>query len=255
MKDTVLPLFKSHYSIGKSILTLEKKGSSKVGGPDSIIDICLENEMEDFYLVEDSMGGFLEAYLNGKDAKLNLRFGLRLSVCDNCEEKNEDSRGRTSKYIIFAKNKEGYHKLIKIYSYAAQDGFYYEPRISFKTLRTFWDNRDLALFIPFYDSFLHLNTLRGSICIPEFDFCEPKFLIEKNDIPFNNVLRKHISNYCKDKYEIIPAKSIFYKNKLDFKAYLTFRCISHRSKLDKPQFEHMTSNEFCLESWKEQSNG
>jgi DNA polymerase III alpha subunit len=255
MREAVLPIWKSHYSLGRSILTLEKKGSSKAGGPDSIIDICSEEGFKDFYLVDDSMGGFLEAYLNGKDAKMDLRFGLRISICDNCEQKNEESLNRTSKYVIFAKSKEGYQKLIKIYSYAAQNGFYYEPRISFKELKDLWSNKDLILFVPFYDSFLYQNTLYGKICIPEFDFCEPKFMLEHNDIPFNNIIKRHVLNYCKDKYEIVKTKSIYYKNKSDFKAYLTFRCINNRSKLDKPEFEHMTSNEFCFENWKEQNNG
>ena len=39
------------------------------------------------------------------------------------------------------------------------------------------------------------------------------------------------------------------KNKEDFKAYLTFKCINNRSALDKPQFDHMCSHEFSFESW------
>ena len=42
----IIPLFKSQYSIGKSILTLEKAESSQDDGPDSIIDICLKNNLK-----------------------------------------------------------------------------------------------------------------------------------------------------------------------------------------------------------------
>ncbi len=247
----VLPLFKSHYSVGKSILTLDKKGSSDSNGTCSVIDLCLEEKIKDLYLVDDSMGGFLEAYINSKDAGLNFRFGLRLSVCDT-KEKSEDSLERTSKYLIFANNKAGYEKLIKIYTFAAKDGFYYEPRIDFESLKSFWSEKDLTLVIPFYDSFLHQNSLRGSLCVPDFSFCTPRFLQEENDIPFNFLINKHLKNYCQDKYEILKSKSIYYKNKIDFKAYLTFRCINKRTTLNKPNLEHMTSNEFSLESWKEQ---
>ena len=59
-----VPFFKSHYSIGKSILTLEEEGSSVKGGPQSIIDLCKENKLEDLFLVDDSMSGFLQGYLN-----------------------------------------------------------------------------------------------------------------------------------------------------------------------------------------------
>ena len=43
----MIPLFKSHYSIGKSILTLKEKSSSIKNGPQSIIDLCLKMKIED----------------------------------------------------------------------------------------------------------------------------------------------------------------------------------------------------------------
>ena len=42
----ILPLFKSHYSIGKSILTLDKAGSSSKEGSSSIVDIVKENKLD-----------------------------------------------------------------------------------------------------------------------------------------------------------------------------------------------------------------
>ena len=82
------PLFKSHYSIGKSILTLNSLGSSDESGPDSIIDICSQAKLDSFYLVDDSMTGFMEAYHNAKEAKMQLRFGLRLSICEDINFKD-----------------------------------------------------------------------------------------------------------------------------------------------------------------------
>jgi len=48
----ILPLFKSHYSIGKSILTLDKAGSSSKEGSSSIVDIVKENKLDQVFLVE-----------------------------------------------------------------------------------------------------------------------------------------------------------------------------------------------------------
>ena len=84
----MIPLFKSHYSIGKSILTLEEEGSSIEDGPQSIIDLCKKNKIKDLFLVDDSMSGFLQGYLNSEKAKLNFRFDLRISVCEDLREKN-----------------------------------------------------------------------------------------------------------------------------------------------------------------------
>ena len=40
MEYSAVPLFKSHYSLGKSILTLAKAGSSEEDEPSSVIDIA-----------------------------------------------------------------------------------------------------------------------------------------------------------------------------------------------------------------------
>jgi DNA polymerase-3 subunit alpha len=249
----VLPLFKSHYSIGKSILTLEKPEDTLKRGPQSIVDICLKNNLDSLTLVEDSMSGFLQSYLNCKDSKLNLIYGIRLNVCVDMANKSEESFAETSKYVIFARNNDGYNKLIKIYSLAAKEGFYYKPRIDFKNLKKLWSSKDLILAVPFYDSFIHMNALTYGECVTGFDFCEPVFFLENNDLPFDKTITKRVTDFCKDKYETFKSKSIYYKLKEDFSSYLTFKCISNRSTINKPQFDHMCSDQFCFESWKEEN--
>ena len=86
-----LPIFKSQYSLGKSILTLEKAGESSGVGPDSIIDICINNNIQNMFLVDDNMSGFLQAYTNSKEAELKLIFGLRILVGTDKLDKTEDS--------------------------------------------------------------------------------------------------------------------------------------------------------------------
>lgn len=252
----LVPIFKSHYSLGRSILTLEKEGASVDDGPDSIVDIAKENEFEEVFLVDDCMGGFLEAYSNLKEAGVKLVFGVRLTVCEDLSIKNEDSINTSSKYVIFCRNKEGYKRLIKIYSQAAKEGFYYEPRTDFDQLKESWSNDDLILGVPFYDSFIYYNNFTSRNCIPNFSFCDPLFLTEDNKLPFDKILSSLVNNYARGcKYEIKASKSIYYKSKSDFKAYLTFRCINNRSTLEKPELNNMCSDTFCLESWKENTNG
>ena len=45
---------------------------------------------EELHLLDDNMSGFLEAYLNSQEAGLDLTFGLRLRILDDCEDKSED---------------------------------------------------------------------------------------------------------------------------------------------------------------------
>ena len=108
----MIPVFKSTYSIGKSILTLDD--GDKEGGPDSIFTICEELTLKSLVLVEDSMTGFVTAHNRCKEKGIDLVFGLRLTCCNNTlEDDNSDH-----KIIIFANNDEGCRLLYRIYSYA-----------------------------------------------------------------------------------------------------------------------------------------
>lgn len=247
----ILPLFKTHYSLGRSILNLNIE-DNQPDEADSVFSIVREQDLKELVLVEDTMTGFLEAYHNCKEAGIKLVFGLRMRVCIDALEKNEDSRKTESKIIVFPKNIDGYKNLIKISTFASRQGFYYYPRVDYKTLKSFWNDKDLKLVIPFYDSYVFNNTLYNNLCVPELDFTEPVYFLEDNDLPFDELVAKKISNLTSN---IQKAQSIFYRNKKDFKAYLTYKCINNRSSLDKPELDHMTSNEFCVESWREKNNG
>lgn len=244
----MIPLFKSHYSLGRSILTLENKDQPD-DYPDSIIQIAKEYKLKEICLVEDNMSSFLEAYTNTKLNDIKLNYGLRVSITESINDKTDESRQKTSKIIIFSKNKNGHEILTKLFSIAAKTGFYYEPRLDYDTLKNNW-TQDLVLAIPFYDSFIFNNSLRNAICIPQFNFTKVLMLLEDNDLPFDSIIKEKINIYAKEnKLECYKVKSIFYKQKKDFKTYLTFRCINNRTILNKPDLEHMSSNEFCFESY------
>jgi DNA polymerase III alpha subunit len=274
----VIPLFKSHYSIGRSILTLDefeelKPGKDKRIGPDSIFQLAVENGLKHVVLVEDSMHGFLNAFKNAKSAKVQLIFGVRLTVCSDILERKDLTKAKPkekvervlreekrlakeSKIVIFAKNKDGVNDLIRIYSFAHQDGFCNYARIDYSNLKRLW-SKNLSLYIPFYDSFLFKNTLTFGKCVPDFSFTEPKYFVEDNGLPFDEILKSRVLSYSGGRNDVVQSKSIYYNKRTDFKAYLTFRCLSKsegkRKSLAEPEFPHMTSSDFCLEAWKEQN--
>jgi len=233
------------------VLTLSKAGSSDPDEPSSIIDIAKKLNLDKVHLVDDSISGLLEAYKSCEDANLNLRFGLRLTVCDDIDNKTTESREKEHKIIIFMSRSEGYQNLIKISTIASTNGFYYYPRIDCKTLKELWSKENLLLCIPFYDSYVFKNNLTYSICIPDFSFCNPTYFIEDNNLPFDEIVKSKVEEIVSDKQLAVKTQSIYYENKEDFLAYLTFRCISERTTLSKPNLDHCSSNEFCAESFKE----
>ena len=247
----LIPLFKSHYSIGRSVLTFKGLDSSKENEPDSIVDLAHSAGLKKVFVVEDTMSGLLEAYKNLKEAKIGLHFGIRITVCSDITTKNAESVENSCKFIIFAKNTNGYKKLIKLHSIAAKEGFYYEPRLDYSNIKSNWDDKSLSLCVPFYDSFLYKNLLTTSVCVPDTNSIPLTFFTEDNDLPFDHLIKEKVEKYAENKHEVVKTKSIYYKNKKDFKDYLTFKCIGKRTTLDKPNMDHMCSDEFCFESYNE----
>ena len=58
--EEIIPIFKSHYSLGRSILTLKMpKGEGQSDSSDSVFDICDDAGIKEMFLVDDNMAGFL----------------------------------------------------------------------------------------------------------------------------------------------------------------------------------------------------
>lgn len=250
----MLPLFKSHFSIGKSILTLDDPSIDKEGKADSVFSIAKENDLKEVVLVEDSLTGFLQAKKVSESIGLNLIFGLRIDMCNDAKTNpKEEINSSRHKVVIFAKDSEGCKLLNSIYSEAYCEAF---NSVDQDILKKHWKEKHLSLAIPFYDSFIFKNTIKFASCTPNFSFTKPTFFLENNQLPFDLLLRANVLKFCKENgYDTESTKSIYYKSKKDVSALQTYKCITGRTfgnkTLSKPNLDHFGSNEFCFESWKE----
>lgn len=247
----IIPFWTSHFSLGQSLLTLRPVGKSKPHGPKSILDIANKMKMQEIFLVESSMGGFLTAFNNCVDAKIQLCFGLKLVVCNDVANKSDNSRETESKVIIFLRNSNGYKNLIKIWNAAATQHFYYYPRCDWQLLRKFWSD-DLLLVFPFYSSFLARNTLGLYSCVADHGFCQPIFTIEDSALPFDGILKDRVDKYCEaNKLRKLESRSVYYNRYSDFDAFFTLQCIHNRTNWEKPNLDHFASNRFCVEDYEQ----
>ena len=116
----MLALFKSHFSIGKSILTLDNPITHKEGGADSIFSIAEENNLDKIILVEDTLTGFLQAKKIADSRNIQIVFGLRIDMCQDAtiNPKEEENSSR-HKIIIFSKNFSSERSVFLILSKAA----------------------------------------------------------------------------------------------------------------------------------------
>ena len=178
----MIPLFKSHWSLGQSILTFEESGER----PDrSIIDLCLNADIKEVPVVEDSVHGIKQTYEECKNAGLDLRFGWRVNCVDNLNSEKSPSH----KIIIFLKNRQGWFDFLPIHNKANTDfKLKKKPRVSLDFLRENWtDNLDLV--IPFYDNFIFHNLTEEEKIVVDFSNISPKFIIEDNDFIFDSLIK------------------------------------------------------------------
>ena len=256
----LLPLFKSHFSIGKSILTLgAPKDEGAEESSDSVFDIAAQNNLNQVVLVEDSFMGFLQAHKVCSELSKQLIFGIRLDFCEDAS-KIEDPKDVTCshKIIIFPKNSQGCKELNAIYTLAKTK---YNGWLDLKILKNHWNEDNLSLAVPFYDSFLFKNLTTFQSCFVHFTFTKPTFFIEDNGLPFDSIIKNSVVKYCEtNNLKTQQAQSIYYKDKKDFSAYLTYKLICGRSSfagrelsLEKPNFDHLGSDQFCWESYAEKA--
>jgi len=249
----MIPLFKSHYSIGKSILTLDAPEKVKEKGSDSIIDIALDAGLKQVILIEDTMHGFLEAKKRCDENNLQLIFGFRTNMCQEYEV--ESDRVPSHKVIIFAKNDAGVKSIYKIYSYIHCDQ---QNKITEKDLKGFWSKNDLTMAIPFYDSFIHHNNFKYQAnFMHNLTSYDPLFFIEENGLPVDLLLKEAVEEFASaNSFKTQKAKSIYYKSRKDFSAFQTYKMITSRSfnrraSIQSPNLNACGSEEFCMESWLE----
>ena len=235
----MVPIFRSTYSIGKSILTLE-----------DIIDIAKEGDLKEIILVEDNLTSFMKAFHLCEKNNLDLVYGLRITMSN--ENLDDDS---DHKAVIFAMDDKGCKLLNKIYSLAFVDN---NGKLRYRDLKSLWDSKSLSFVVPFYDSFIHENNLHLKNCIPEIHDLNPKFWMESNKLPIDFLLQQKVLEYAQDAYAIHDIKTIYYKNKEDVEALQTYKILTNRSfgrqaTLSNPNLSHFGSDEFCWESFKKQT--
>lgn len=254
----ITPLFKSHFSIGKSILTLDVPSESdQDNSADSIFSIIKDSKLKKVVLVEDSFMGFLQAMKAAKACSKQLIFGIRLDVCEDLSLLDgEKTKTPTHKVVIFPKNVNGCKILNSIYTISRTK---HQGLLDLPLLESMWSKKDLSLAIPFYDSFIFFNIMSFNSWIVDFSFASPTFFIENNGLPFDHIISEAVENYCKaNKFPTEKTQSIYYKNKSDFSAYVAYKLICSRNSfagrelsLEKPNMDHLGSDEFCWESYLE----
>lgn len=256
MQFKVTPLFKTAFSVTRSILNSEAEGKSKPDRSPSIVDIAKREGIKHLFAVENQIGGYLQAKTNLEKIGVGYSLGWILNVVSDLSDETGES---SHKVVIFNKNDDGWKDLINIHNLAstklnAKSG----PRITGEILQENWTD-NLLLAIPMYDSYLFNNLLTTKKCLLNIGKIKPVYFSESNDLPFDHIINDKLESLKQSEgIDILKTKSIYYENREDFDAYLTLRLLNRRTygsnnTLQEPNLEYMNSKEFCVEAWKEQN--
>lgn len=239
----MIPLFSSSNSFN-SILTIDEKNVEN--GSYSIFQVAKELALTKVYLAEKNPSSFPQALSNAKKNELQLIYGLYFTVCYDLEDTELPSRDTEHKILVFAKSGTGYKRLMQLYSDSATIGFHEYPRIDVKLLKKHWNNQELFLIIPFYDSFLWQNTFFFKQCVfNELKTFDPLFSIEDHGKANDKYFQKKVVAYCDQQgYNYIKTHTCYYAHREDFKSYMVYRCIQNKSDMREPNLADFNSDQF-----------
>lgn len=240
------PLFKTHASLGKSILTSDLPSDKQSPeNADSIFSLALEAKLREIFVIETTMTNIFELMKNSLKLGIELRYGLEFKVS------NEESWFKQS---FLAANAQGVRDLMELYSkvQTEQDGYILEQDLA--TLNC----ENLHILCNFYDGWIHKNLLAFGTFMPKFSK-EPYYQIESNDLMIDRLIENQIKG--NPKRMLFKTKSILYKNRADIDAFLVYKLAcgtkqgGRRPTLNEPGLDGFSSREFCWESWKEARDG
>lgn len=249
MSEPTVPIFSTDYSVGESILTAANETEIKDSSPVSVPAIAYSYKLPFTFVVERNLSSYWKLYDAFKDAdKGKLVFAVKLEICsDNLSFNNDEV---TSSIIIAMKNSEAYPELVRLVSEASVRHKTTSPRLDWNMLQELV-TPNMSVMVPFYSGFIARNLMKfNSAIIPRFGEIEPTFLVEDHNLPFDNLLRCGVSDFClHGGHKILNTHQVYYYRNSDFVAHQTFRCIAARTIFEKPNLDFYSSDEFSFESW------
>ena len=111
-------------------------GATDISG---LISKAAENEMKAVAITDHgNMFGVKDFYNKAKSQGIKPIIGCEMYLADGSRFDKSDKKDRSGYHLILlAKNKTGYHNLIKLVSYAWTEGFYYTSRIDKELLHKY----------------------------------------------------------------------------------------------------------------------
>ncbi|MDZ4786945.1 MAG: PHP domain-containing protein [bacterium] len=257
MSEEVLGVFYENGS-GKSILTnwsLKEVEDAGDGCPVSLVQLAKEEGLKEILVISSNFRTFIPLLENMDKIGVKLTFGLEILMTKDADDHSDISRWSNYKVIVIAKNSKGRLDLFKIFSAwkTRKENKYYDFRFDEKQLLPLL-TQNLQLVYPFFNSPIAKNLLvHNSNIVPNPPPDTILFREVDSEHPHEDIINSTLNRYNGDKrFREIRVKSIYYKNREDFKKLLVFKTIlSGDGNFSAPEMSYCCSDAFCYESLKE----
>ena len=173
------------------------------------------------------------------DTEIKPIVGCEFNVCENHEDKSKKDNGY--QIVLLAKNKKGYHNLVKMSSLAFTKGFYYVPRIDRKIIERYKEDIIVLsgnLYGEVSSKILNVgeNQAEDALIWWKQQFGNDFYLeiMRHNQEDENRVNKTLIEFSQKHDVKLVATNNTFYLNKEDANAHDILLCVKDGEKQATP---------------------
>ena len=224
---------------------------------DKLVKVCKEYGMPAVAITDHgNMYGTVRFYDACKKAGIKPIFGCEFYVADDLNEKK--GKTKLAHLVLLAKNREGYLNLCKLNTIAFRDGYYYKPRIDYKTLEQYAEgivclSACLAGDIPQlilkrqYDDAEKLVVWFKNLFKDDF-YLELQNHFLEEQIEVNIKLKEYAKKY---NIKTVATNDVHYIYKEDAVFQDVLMCVQMGKTIDDPDRLKFSTDEFYLKTYDE----
>ncbi len=173
-------------------------------------------------------------------AEIKPIIGCEFNLCNNHQDKSKKDDGYQT--VLLAKNKEGYHNLAKLASYAHVQGFYYVPRIDRELLKEYKDHvivttGGLWSEIPYLILNVGENQAEEAFLWWKEQFGDDFYAeIIRHGLEEEEIVNRTLLQFC-EKHDVkyFASNNTYYTSKEDAKAHDILLCVKDAESVNKPK--------------------
>ncbi|MBR1984194.1 MAG: PHP domain-containing protein [Clostridia bacterium] len=204
-----------------------------------------------------NMYGAMQFYKGCLEKNIKPIIGTEFYVCDDLYKKT--GKADMGHLVLIAKNNQGYKNLMKLNSIAFVDGFYYKPRIDYKTIA---ENSEgliclsacIAGHIPrliLEKRFEEADELALKLK-NMFDDGDFYLEIQNHGIPEQIEVLSHLADMSNRLgIKLVATNDVHYLEKEDAEMQDVLMCVQMGKTIDDPDRMKFSTNEFYLKTYEE----